>query len=214
LRRTHEAGYKLIARLLIQILRRVNLLNKAILHNHDSIAHGHSFGLVVSYIDKGGTQSLMQLGDLSSHLGTQLSIQVGKRFVQKEYLRITNDSTAQGDTLSLTTGQSLRLTIQQVRDIQDSGSLFHAALDFILRSLAELQTERHVIIHGHMRIQSVVLEHHCDITVLRSDIVGQDVSYVELALADFFQTGDHTQSSGLTAAGRTYQNDKLFVFNL
>ena len=69
----------------------------------------------------------MQLGQLGSHLGTELRVQVGQRLVQQEDLRLTDDSTAQRNTLTLTAGQSLRLTVEQVGDVQDPGSLFHAA---------------------------------------------------------------------------------------
>ena len=81
--------------------RSIDLLDDAITHNNDAVAHGHSFGLVMRNIDKGGAQLLMELGDLGSHLRTQLSVQVGKRFVEQENLRIADDSTAQGNTLSL-----------------------------------------------------------------------------------------------------------------
>ena len=118
----------------------------------------------------------MKLGDLGSHLCTQLSVQVGKRFVKQEDLRITDNSTAQGNTLSLTTGKSLRLSVQQVRDVEDSGSLFHTTLDLILRGLAQLQAKRHVVIHRHMGIQSIVLEHHCDVAVLRGDVIRKGLS--------------------------------------
>ena len=113
--------------MIVQILRSIHLLNEAVLHNHDAVAHGHSFGLVMGNVNKGGAQLLMQLGQLGSHLSTQLGVQVGQRFVQQEDLRLTHDGTAQGNTLTLTTGQSLRLTVEQVGDVQDAGRLFHAA---------------------------------------------------------------------------------------
>ena len=108
-------------------MRRIDLLNEAVLHNNDSVTHGHSLGLVMSYVDEGGAQLLMELGELGSHLCTELSVQVGQRLVKQEYLRLTDDSTAQRNTLSLTTGQSLRLSVEQVGDVEDPGSLFNAA---------------------------------------------------------------------------------------
>ena len=166
------------------------------------------------YIDKCSTQLLVQLGDLSSHLCTQLSVQVGQRLVKQEYLRITNDRTTQCNTLSLTTGHCLRLTIQQVAQIQNLCSFFYLASDLVLRNLTQLQTECHVVEYGHVRIQSVVLEYHCNISVLRSDVVYQTVADVQFALRNFFQTSDHTQGGGLTTTGRTYQNDKFLVLDL
>ena len=153
----------------------------------------------------------MQLDDLGTHAGTQLSIQVGQRLVEQEDRRVTDHCTAQGNTLTLTTGQSLRLTVKQVLDLQDLGSLTDALVDLVLGHLAQLQTEGHVLVNGHVRIQSVVLENHRDVAVLRGNVVDQTVTDVHLAAGDLLQTGDHTQGGGLTAAGRTDENDKFLI---
>ena len=65
-----------------------------------------------------------------------------------------------------------------------------------------------------MRIQSVVLEYHGDITVLRLDVVHQLAVDTELTVGDIFQTCDHTKSGGLTTSGWSYENDKLFICDL
>jgi hypothetical protein len=65
-----------------------------------------------------------------------------------------------------------------------------------------------------MRIQSVVLEYHRDISVLGSYVVAELVADVEFALRDILKTRDHTESGGLTAAGRTYEDDELFILDL
>ena len=121
----------------------------------------------------------MQLGDLSTHLNTELGIEVGQRFVHQEDLRLTNNSTAQSNTLTLTTGKSLRLTVEQLLDRKDLGRLTNAGINLLLGFLAQLQTECHVVINGHVRIQSVVLENHRDIAVLRSNIVYQTIADVQ-----------------------------------
>ena len=153
----------------------------------------------------------MQLDDLGTHAGTQLSIQVGQRLVEQEDRRVTDHCTAQGNTLTLTTGQSLRLTVKQVLDLQDLGSLTDALVDLVLGHLAQLQTEGHVLVNGHVRVQSVVLEDHRDVAVLRGNVVDQTVTDVHFAAGDLLQTGDHTQGGGLTAAGRTDENDKFLI---
>ena len=98
-------------------------------------------------------------------------------------------------------------------DIEYSGGFLNLARNLILRGLSELKTECHVLEYRHMRIQSIVLENHCDISVLRGDIVNQSVAYVQLAVGDFLKTCDHTKCSGFSAAGRTYKYDKLLVLH-
>ena len=84
-----EAGDELIGRIVIQVLGGIYLLDDAVLHNNDTAGHGHSFGLVMGNVDEGCLQSLMQLGDFSTHRDAQLGVQVGQRFVEQEYLRIS-----------------------------------------------------------------------------------------------------------------------------
>ena len=65
-----------------------------------------------------------------------------------------------------------------------------------------------------MRIQSVVLENHCNISVLRSNVVYKTCADEQLALGNFLKTRDHTKGGGLTASGRTYKNDKFLVLDV
>ena len=127
-------------------------------------------------VDDGGAQSLMQLGNLNSHLYTQLCVQVGQRLIHQEHLGVTYDSTSHSHTLSLTTGQSLRLTIQQLLQIQNPGCFLNHLINLILGNLSQFQTKRHIVIYGHVRIQSVVLEYHGDIPVLGLYIVHNPVT--------------------------------------
>jgi hypothetical protein len=64
-----------------------------------------------------------------------------------------------------------------------------------------------------MRIQSIVLENHRDISVLGLNIVHELAVDPELTGADIFQAGDHTKCSGFTTARRTYEDDKLLIFD-
>ena len=165
-------------------------------------------------IDEGGSQLLVQLDDLGTHAGTQLSIQVGQRLIEQEDGRVTDHGAAQSNTLTLTTGQSLRLTVEQVLNLQNLGSLADALVDLVLGHLAQLQTESHVLVNGHVRVQGVVLEDHRDVAVFRGNVVDQTVTDVHLTAGDLLQTGDHTQGGGLAAAGRTDENDKFLVGDL
>ena len=162
-------------------------------------------------VDDRSAKSVMKLGDLSSHLNTELSIQVGQRLVHQEDLRVTDNSTAHSNTLSLTAGKSLRLSVKELVKVKDLSSFFDLLLDLFLRNLAKLKTECHVIKNCHMRIQSVVLEDHRDIAVLRLYIVHELAVDLELAACDILKTCDHTKCCGLSASGRTYENDEFLV---
>ena len=142
----------------------------------------------------------MKLRNLDTHLYTQLCIQVGERLIHQEYLGITHDSTAHGNTLSLTTGQSLRLTLKERSQVKNLGCFFYHLINLILRNLPQLQTECHIVVYRHMRIQSVVLEYHCDITILGFYVVNNPVANLQFTGRDIFQTSNHTKRCRLTAS--------------
>ena len=192
-------------------LRSADLLDIAVAHDDDTIAQGHGFGLVVCNINEGGVDTLTEFDDLSTHLVTQLGVEVGERLVHQHDLRVTNDGTTDGDTLSLTTGQSLGLTLEVLGDVKDFGRFTDLLVDDILRLLAKLQGEGHVVVHGHVGVQSVVLEDHGDIAVFRRDVVHELAVNDQLTAADLFKAGDHTKRGGLAAAGRSDQNDEFLV---
>ena len=65
-----------------------------------------------------------------------------------------------------------------------------------------------------MRIKRIVLENHCDISILRSDVVHQLIVYVKLTFGYFFKTRNHTKRGGLSTAGRSNENDKFLIGNI
>ena len=53
-RRANETGDELIGRLVVERDRLVDLLDMALVHDHDPVAHGHGFDLVVRHVDHRG----------------------------------------------------------------------------------------------------------------------------------------------------------------
>ena len=211
LRRTDKARDEEVNRIVVEVLRGVDLLHDAVLHDDDSGTHGHRLDLVVRDVAEGRSQSVVELGDLRSHLRAEFRVQVGQRLVEKEYLRLADDRTSQRDTLSLTAGERLRLTGEVHLDAEDTRRLLDPRVDFGLGHLAELETERHVVVNGHMGVQRVVLENHRDVAVLWRDVVDNLAVYDDLALADFLQAGYHAQRGGFAAAGGSDKDDELLV---
>ena len=211
LRGTNEARDEQIRRMIEYLLRRTDLLDVAILHDNDTIAQRHGFGLVVGNVHKRGVDVLTQLDELSAHLVTQFGVEVTQRLVHEEYLRMTHDSAADGNTLSLSAGERFGLSLQILGDAEDLRRLFDFFVDLRFGDLAQLESERHVFIHGHVRVERVVLEDHRDVAIFGSDVVDESVADVEFTLGDLFQTGDHAQSCRLAAARGPDQYHKLFV---
>jgi hypothetical protein len=75
----------------------------------------------------------------------------------------------------------------------------------------QLQAERDVLEHAHVRVERVVLEHHGDVAVLRRHVVHDVATDRDLAAGDFLQPRDHAQRGRLAAARRADQHDEFLV---
>ena len=99
---TDEACNKEVCGMIEYFLRSADLLNETVAHDDDAVTKGHSFGLVMGNVDKGGVDLLAQLDDLGAHLVTQLGVQVGQRLVHQQDLGLADDGAANGHALTLT----------------------------------------------------------------------------------------------------------------
>ena len=214
LRSSDEARDEFVVRLVVEVHGGVDLLYVAELHNDDAGTHGHGLDLVMGDVDEGRVQALVQRGDLRAHGRAQLCVKVGQRLVKQEYLRVADQSAAECNTLALTAGHCLRLTIQVLLDVEDLRCFQYAFFDLCFGNFAVSQTECHVLVHGHVRIQSVALEHHRDIAILGFHVVNQRIADQQIAGGDRFQAGDHSERSGFTASGRPDENNEFTVSNV
>ena len=74
-------------------------------HHGHPVGDGHGLLLVVGDIDGGNAKALLQVLQLIAQLDTQLGVQVGKRLIQADDLRIGHEGAGDGDTLLLATRQ-------------------------------------------------------------------------------------------------------------
>lgn len=76
LRSADKARNEQVCRMIEYLLRRTDLLNKAILHDYNPVAEGHCFDLIVGDIYEGGINLLAELNELCTHLVAELCIKV------------------------------------------------------------------------------------------------------------------------------------------
>ena len=152
-------------------LRRVDLLQQAFIDHRDAGGHGHGFHLIVGHVDKGGLELLVQLADIGAGLHAQLGIQVGERFVKQENFRLADDRPAYRHTLALAAGKLAGFALEQIFNAQDLGRILYPAFDFLLGGLAQFEAKSHIVVHGHVRVEGVGLEHHGDVAVLGGHVI-------------------------------------------
>ena len=104
---------------LIQIRRRVDLLDDPAAHDRHAVAERHRLGLIVGDIDHRGAQLLLDPRHLGPHLHAQLGVQVRQRLVHQKRLRIAHDRAPHRHPLTLTARQVGRLALQMLLEIQD-----------------------------------------------------------------------------------------------
>ena len=153
----------------------------------------------------------MQPADFHAHLHAHLCVQVRQGLVEQEDFRLAHDRAADRDALALPAGQRLGPAFQQLPDPEDLRRFVDAFLDDRLTELSELQAEGHVVEHRHVGIQSVVLEHHRDVAVLRRNVVHHAVPDGDRPGADLLESSHHAESGGLAASGRSHEHDKFLV---
>ena len=122
-RRADEAGDERVGWMLVQLLGRPELLQLALVHDRDAVAHRHRLDLVMRDVDGGGAEALLQPEDLGARLDAQRRVEVGERLVHEERLRLTHDRAPERDPLALTAGELPRLPLQEVAQLQHVGRL-------------------------------------------------------------------------------------------
>ncbi len=210
-RAAEETGDEQIGRTVVQRHRAVDLLDHAILEHHDALAKRHRFDLIVGDVDHGGAKLAVQLRNLGAHAVAQLGVQVGQRFVEQEHRGFTHHRPAQRHALTLTAGHRLGQLVQHRGQAQQLCGVVDALGDDLLRMPTQLEPERQVLGHGHVRIQRVALEHHGDVAILWRHVVDHALADLQRAGADVFKTGDHAQQGRFAAAGRSHQHHQFAI---
>ena len=160
-RRTDESGDKAVGRFVVKLHRVADLLYPAVAHDDDPVAQGHRLDLVVGDVDRGRCQAaqrrLFQLRPASARAAWRKPQVLSCWLVEQKDLRMPNDRAAQGDALALPARQLARLALQQLLDAEDLGQLPAPALAISgLFEFPHFETEGHVVVDAHMRVERVV----------------------------------------------------------
>ncbi len=197
--------------MVVDLLRRAGLHDLSHVHDRQPVAHLHGLGLVVRHIDERRLQPLMQADDLVAQLCPHFCVQVRQRLVEQEHDRLAHHRPPQRHALALAAGQHARAAVEQIVDIEELCSRFHAALDLLLRELHALERKRHVLIDRQMRIERKGLEDHRNVALHRLERAHILAVKEKRTLRRLFQPRDQTQKRTFSAAGRPEQHDEFVI---
>ena len=101
-----------LAGMVVELERRADLLDAAVVHDDDAVGHRHRLDLVVGDVDRRRLQALVQRLDLGAHRHAQLGVEVGQRLVEQEHLRVAHDRAAHRDALALAARELARIALE------------------------------------------------------------------------------------------------------
>ena len=114
-RRADEAADEEVDRPLVELLRRRDLLELALAHDRDAVAHRHRLDLVVRDVDRRHAELVLQARDLGAHVHAELRVEVRERLVHQVGLGLAHDRAAHRDALALAARERARLALEELR---------------------------------------------------------------------------------------------------
>ena len=115
-RRADKAGDEDVFGSVIHIPGRADLMDPTVSHDGELVAQRHCLGLIMRDVEGRNTRSLVQASDLLAQLGPQLGIEVGQGLIKEEDFGISNESSSDGDALTLAARE---LSWPAIKDIFD-----------------------------------------------------------------------------------------------
>src|SRR6516165_12668039 len=102
----------------------------------------------------------MQPNEFGANLAAQRCIEVRKRFVHEEKLRLAQHCPPEGHALALAARKLVRAAIEEILQTQDAGHLLDAVRDSGSVLASHPRSEAQVSRDRHMRVEGVALKHH------------------------------------------------------
>ena len=200
-------------RCFIDFHRRSHLLDASVIRDDDLIRDLDRLILVVRDKDACDAKLCHHLFEPGTKLRSDFRIDRRKRLIKEQYLRIRCKCTRESDSLPLSAGQLIRITLLESGQSGELKQLRHAFFNFFLRNLRQLQTKCDIVKHRHVTEQRITLEHETDATFGCRNVVDALSVNVDVAGVGIFQSCDHTEQRCLAAAGRSEQCDQPAFFN-
>ncbi|MPM49798.1 hypothetical protein SDC9_96529 [bioreactor metagenome] len=144
----------------VNLLRVPDLNDVTRTHHPNLVTECQSLNAVVGNIDGRNGKFTQKASQFLACFFTKFRIQVGKRFIKQDDLRLSNERPRKGDALLLATGKAGCRTISEALKLDELQGLFDPALYFILWEPHILQRISNIVEHIHMRPDCVGLEYH------------------------------------------------------
>ncbi len=203
-----------VSRTLVELPRRRDLLDDALVHDRDPVGHGQGFLLVVRHVDEGRPQLGLDPLQLELHLLPQLDVERPERLVEQERGRAVDERAGEGDALLLAAGELPRLALLEPFEPDDAEHLFDPRALLALVHPLQPHPERDVVPDRHVREERVVLEDHVHVAPVRRHGGDVDAAEQDPPLVGLLEAADHPEGRRLPAAARPEQGEELALLDL
>jgi hypothetical protein len=201
-RLAHEISDEQGRRAPVDLLRRTDLFQHAVVHHRHPVRHREGFFLIVGDVDECDADATLDVLELTLEFLAELEIQGAEGLVQQQHLRVLDQRPGEGHPLLLSSGELPgpgALATRQLHQCQHLGS---ALPDFLLRQPLLDQTEGDVGRHIEVGKQRVALENGIYRPPIGRDACDVSVANVDMAGIGILEPGDETKRGRLPASAR------------
>ncbi len=166
----HEARDERRLRAVVQILRRAQLLEAAVVHDAHVIGEHQCLGLIVRDVDEGGAESRLQLLEFDLHVLAQLQIERAQAARRAAAAWVRAPGCARWPRAGAGRRTARRRACAPAPPKPTRSSMASTALVAFRRGhAAPCQAERDVLADRHHREQRQLLKHHVHRPAVRRD---------------------------------------------
>ncbi len=200
-----ERGDEARGRPVIELRRRRELLDAPGVEHADAVGERERLVLVVGDEDRRRARRPEDALHLVAHLGAEIGVEVRERLVEQEERGRRSQRAGEGDALLLTSGELVGIATPEAREPDHLESGRHALAPGAAAQLGE--TEGHVVGHGQVGKERVVLEHDAHAALLGRNGAarpGHDAAAeMHRPRVGRLQPGDDPERGGLSAPRRS-----------
>src|SRR5438876_2264778 len=215
-----EVGDEPVARLLVNLARRADLDDSALVHHRDLVRKRERLGLIVGHIYRREIEIALQPLELRSHAVAQLGIEIRERLIQQQKLWLHHQGACEREALLLASRKLGGIAICQLFERYGVQYSHYPVADILLAQLPYLEREGGVLKYVHVRPDGVGLEHHAEIApvgcnedaLLRR--IDQPTIGFDLAGSRLLQPRNRAQRRGLAAPRGSEQREQLTLRHL
>ena len=208
-RRSDEVGDEARARPFIDVGRRPDLDDLAVVENGDAIGHRQRFALVVGDEDEGDAELLLQRLQLLLHLLAELEVERAERLVEQQHLGPVHQRAGKRHALALAAGKLRRTALLVSGELDHGERVFRLGLALGLGHTLDPETIGDVLADRHVRKQRVVLEHRVDVALVGRHAFGGFAEDLDMTLVRLLEAGNETQAGRLARARGAEHGEEL-----